>query len=61
MSSGATGTANVISSTSLNEMLPIHGQTNAKISFYSIGQSLDLDLLNARVSTLMTALAAAIP
>jgi hypothetical protein len=34
--------------------------TNARLSFYSIGESLDLALLNTRVSTLMTALAAAI-
>jgi hypothetical protein len=35
--------------------------TNARLSFYSIGESLDLALLNTRVSTLMTDLAAAIP
>ena len=33
----------------------------ARLSFYSIGESLDLALLEARVSTLMTDLAAAIP
>jgi hypothetical protein len=33
---------------------------NARFSFYSIGQSLDLALLDTRVSTLMTDLAAAI-
>ena len=32
-----------------------------RLSFYSIGESLDLALLDARVSTLMTDLAAAIP
>ena len=35
--------------------------TNARISFYSIGESLDLALLDARVTTLMNAIAAAIP
>jgi hypothetical protein len=34
---------------------------NSRLSFYSIGESLDLALLDARVSTLMSALAAAIP
>lgn len=33
----------------------------ARLSYYSIGESLDLSLLDTRVSTLMTALAAAIP
>jgi hypothetical protein len=35
--------------------------TNARISFYSIGESLTLSLLDSRVSTLLTAYAAAIP
>ena len=34
---------------------------NSRISFYSIGESIDLALLDTRVSNLMTALAAAIP
>lgn len=34
--------------------------SNARLSFYSIGQSIDLALLDTRVSTLMTDLAAAI-
>jgi len=34
--------------------------SNARLSFYSIGESLDLAALDTRVSTLMTALAAAI-
>ena len=41
-----------------------YGGTNLstpRIAFYSIGESLDLALLEARVSTLMTDLAAAIP
>lgn len=36
-------------------------QINARMSFYSIGESLDLALLDARVSTLMTDIGAAIP
>jgi hypothetical protein len=35
--------------------------SDARISFYSIGENLDLARLDTRVSTLMTALAAAIP
>lgn len=35
--------------------------SGGRISFYSIGESLDLALLDSRVSTLMTDLAAAIP
>ena len=35
--------------------------SNARISFYSIGEHLDLALLDTRVSNLMTALAVAIP
>ena len=35
--------------------------TNARLAFYSIGESLDLALLDARVTTLIAAFAAAIP
>ena len=35
--------------------------TNARLAFYSIGESLDLALLDARVTTLINAFAAAIP
>ena len=35
--------------------------TNGRLSFYSIGESLDLALFDARVSTLMTDIGAAIP
>lgn len=37
------------------------GATDARLSFYSIGENLDLAKLDSRVSTLMTDLAAAIP
>lgn len=40
---------------------PAQAYTNARLSFYSIGESLDLALLNARVSTLMASLAAVLP
>jgi hypothetical protein len=36
-------------------------KTNARLAFYSIGESLDLALLDARVTTLINAFAAAIP
>ena len=39
----------------------ISSPTDARISFYSIGENIDLALLDTRVSNLMTALAAAIP
>jgi hypothetical protein len=40
---------------------PAASFTNARLAFYSIGESLDLALLNARVTTLVNAFAAAIP
>ena len=51
---------------STNSAVPLAGaltvftSSDARLSFYSIGESLDLALLDTRVSTLMTALAAAI-
>ena len=39
----------------------ISAPTNDRLSFYSIGESLNLALLDSRVSTLMTAIGAAIP
>jgi hypothetical protein len=35
--------------------------TNARLAFYSIGESLNLALLDARVTDLINAFAAAIP
>jgi len=35
--------------------------TNARLAFYSIGESLDLAALDTRVSNLITAIGAAIP
>jgi len=52
---------------STNSAVPLAGaltvftNSDARLSFYSIGESLDLALLDTRVSNLMTALAAAIP
>ena len=40
---------------------PGDNYANSRLSFYSIGESIDLALLDTRVSNLMTALAAAIP
>jgi len=37
------------------------GTTDARLAFYSIGESLDLALLDARVTTLINAIGAAIP
>jgi len=39
----------------------VNSASDARISFYSIGESLDLALLDTRVSNLMTAIGAAIP
>jgi hypothetical protein len=47
------GPVNIFGNTGLN-------YTNARMSFYSIGESLDLALLDSRVSTLMTDIANAI-
>jgi hypothetical protein len=40
---------------------PVVFYANARLAFYSIGESLDLALLDARVTTLINAFAAAIP
>jgi hypothetical protein len=37
------------------------GFADARLAFYSIGESLDLALLDTRVSALITAIGAAIP
>jgi hypothetical protein len=39
----------------------VGGRTNARLAFYSIGEALDLALLDARVTALVNALAVAIP
>jgi hypothetical protein len=55
------------SETPVNEVIGILGRTtnanysNARLAFYSIGESLDLALLDTRVTTLINAFAAAIP
>jgi hypothetical protein len=42
--------------------LPVSGlYSNARLAFYSIGESLDLDLLDNRVTTLINAFGVAIP
>jgi hypothetical protein len=40
---------------------PLDTTANARLAFYSIGESLDLALLDARVTALINAFAAAIP
>lgn len=64
---GQTFTSSQTSQAPLNAELHVFSNSNGanqsagRISFYSIGESLDLALLDTRVSTLMTDLAAAIP
>jgi hypothetical protein len=59
-------TINVASATPTSRTIAVYarGSTNlttARLAFYSIGESLDLALLDARVTTLVNAFAAAIP
>jgi prepilin-type N-terminal cleavage/methylation domain-containing protein len=64
---GATYTANVTSETPSNRNIFVfqsafnNSWTNARLAFYSIGESLDLALLDARVSQFMIDLGNAIP
>lgn len=61
---GANVTQNVNSTTPLNENLLVYGVTSlyadARLAFYSVGESLDLALLDTRVTNLINAIAAAI-
>jgi hypothetical protein len=59
-------TNTVNSGTPINQTLMVFGRgtadyTAARLAFYSIGESLDLALLDARVTDLINAIAAAIP
>ena len=67
---GATGTSTSASTGTYNGNIFVYGanlngainnRSNGRLAFYSIGESLNLAALDSRVSTLMTALAAAIP
>jgi hypothetical protein len=64
---GNLSVANTVNSgTPINQTLMVFGRgaadyTSARLAFYSIGESLDLALLDARVTTLVNAFAAAIP
>ena len=67
-SSGVTNTAATTSQTPFNGSIHVFQRnasttliSNARLAFYSIGESLDLALLDARVTTLVNAFAAAIP
>lgn len=66
--SGGTSSASVTSSAPTTDNVLVFGRgtpaaslSNARLSFYSIGESLDLALLDSRVTTLMADIAAAIP
>jgi hypothetical protein len=64
---GSTSTVSNTSATAANENITIFARggadrfSNSRLAFYSIGESLDLALLDARVSDLITAIGAAIP
>ena len=64
---GLAATINTSSAAPSNQTIEIYRRTtnevytNARLAFYSIGESLDLALLDARVTTLVNAFAAAIP
>jgi hypothetical protein len=64
-SGGSTSTAETITSNIVvfanNYLNTIGNYSNARLAFYSIGESLDLALLDARVTTLISAYAAALP
>ena len=68
-SNGSEQTNSATSETPRNEELlvyarpgsPVGNYTNARLAFYSIGESLDLAKLDTRVSALITAIGAAIP
>jgi hypothetical protein len=67
---GATGTSASVSTGTYSANIFVYGanlngainnRSNGRLAFYSIGESLNLALLDTRLSTLMTSLAAAIP
>ena len=63
---GVTDTITNTSQTPYNQNNTVFGrvgaaETNGRMSFYSIGESLDLALLDSRVTTLMSSIDAAIP
>ena len=70
-SNGQTGSASQVSATPFDNTLGVFARresggtanvyTNSRLAFYSIGESLDLALLDNRVTTLMTDIGAAIP
>ena len=60
-SSSNTSTAPGSSAIAVYSLGGIDQYSNARLAFYSIGESLDLTLLDARVSALITAFGAAIP
>ena len=65
--SGANSTVSIASSANQDASVLVYALTpaaitgNMRLAFYSVGESLDLALLDSRVSTLITAIGAAIP
>jgi hypothetical protein len=60
-SSQTTDTRNVFLYTRTDDGISFSAWSSARLAFYSIGESLDLSLLDARVTDLINAFAAAIP
>lgn len=62
---GSNNTLSQVSQTPRNEPMYVfagpNNKTSSRLSFYSIGESLDLALLDSRVSTLISQIGAAIP
>jgi hypothetical protein len=58
---GTTVTNTATSQTPASETLKVNQLSDARLAFYSIGESLDLAVLDTRVSALITAIGAAIP
>jgi hypothetical protein len=61
LSSNATNTSQAGATGNLMIFRASAGYSNARLAFYSIGESLDLALLDARVTALITAFGVAIP
>jgi hypothetical protein len=63
---GSSASSSTLSDGNVNQNIAVFGrdltaQSDARLAFYSIGESLDLALLDARVTDLITAFGAAIP
>jgi hypothetical protein len=58
---GTTTTVTQASATPFNGNIALFNGSSSNLTFYSIGESLDLALLDTRVTDLINAFAAAIP